>query len=46
MNEKDLVYSSTTDHAGLGRLATMPSTRENKNPEDNEMEIKFNNIET
>lgn len=40
------MYSSAADHTGIGRLGSMPPIREAKSPEDNEMEMKFNNIET
>lgn len=45
MNEKDLVYSNSMDHAGIGRVG-LGVPREGKMTEDNEMEMKFNNIET
>ncbi len=46
MNEKDLVYSNSMDHAGIGRLSGIGATREGKSTQDNQMEMKFNNIET
>jgi hypothetical protein len=45
MNEKDLVYSNSIDHSGIARMGGM-GAREGKNTEDNEMDLKFNNIET
>jgi hypothetical protein len=44
MNEKDLVYSNSMDHAGIGRMSGMGPPREGKSTEDNEMDLKFNNI--
>jgi hypothetical protein len=30
MNEKDLVYSNSMDHGGIGRLSGIGATREGK----------------
>ncbi len=46
MNQKDLVYSTSMDHPTIGKLGAMAPRESKTANEDNEMDVKFNNIET